>query len=305
MQPQEHQEKTAFIRLRLIIAALVLAVAALCAICTYLWARADAAGPAVPTPEPVGTAAPRVSPTPGPTPAPAEHPAYEALYPELYAGEADRASVNEAKTVFLTFDDGPSARTPEVLAILRRYGVKATFFTVGQTDEASTGYMRQIVEEGHALGVHSYSHDYREIYAGVEEFLADFKAQYDLIYKATGTHPQIFRFPGGSINGYNGHVYQEIIAEMTRRGFVYFDWNVSGADATGSATAASVQEGATRNLGALRRAFVLMHDSTPRTYTVSALPAIIEAYQKEGFTFAALSPEVVPLIFPYKNGGLS
>lgn len=316
MIPQGQWKKKVYKRLKLALP--LLAAAALCAACAYPSAGAESAGlregAAGPPPRSTGegqaltasaapSAAPAPTPEPTPEPAPpaAEHPAYEELYPELYAREAARASVNEEKTVYLTFDDGPSGRTPEILDILQEYGVQATFFTVGQTDDASKAYLRRIVEEGHALGVHSFSHDYRKIYAGVEEFLEDFKAQYDLIYEATGTYPQIFRFPGGSINGYNGHIYQEIIAEMTRRGFVYFDWNVSAADAAPHPTAATVLAGATHKISGLRRAFVLMHDSAPKTYTVEALPAVIEAYQEAGFTFRTLSPEVVPLIFPYPD----
>ena len=51
------------------------------------------------------------------------------------------------------------------------------------------------------------------------------------IYEATGVKPQIFRFPGGSVSSYNVGIHQQLIAEMTRRGFVYFDWNVANGDA--------------------------------------------------------------------------
>lgn len=231
----------------------------------------------------------------------AECPNYVDLYPELVAYPEGWGKVDEEKTVYLTFDDGPSARTAEILDILQRYGVKATFFTVGQTDEAAAEMLKRIVAEGHCLGVHSFSHDYRTIYASVEAFLADFKAQYDWIVQATGVRPQIFRFPGGSINSYSGGIYQELSAEMLRRGFTYFDWNVSGGDVVGHATAASVVTGATREIDRLRRAVVLLHDSAPRTYTVAALPAIIGAYQAAGFTFRTLSPQVRVVTFSYPN----
>ena len=116
------------------------------------------------------------------------------------------------KTVYLTFDDGPSARTPEVLKILEEYGVKATFFVVGKDTEQSKQWMRDIVAAGHTIGVHSFTHDYREIYSSVEDYLDDFAKEYALIEEVTGVPPQIFRFPGGSINAYNGHIYQEIVA---------------------------------------------------------------------------------------------
>ncbi|MCQ4863500.1 polysaccharide deacetylase family protein [Pseudoflavonifractor phocaeensis] len=255
-----------------------------------------AAPPSEPSAEP--SPAPAVEVIPLPTEA--EYPYYAYLHPELYAPPCRRGSVNRENTCYLTFDDGPSARTPEVLDILREYGVRATFFTVGKTDEQSRAWMRRIVEEGHTLGVHSYSHSYRDIYDSVEAFLDDFAAQYALILETTGEAPAVFRFPGGSINGYNAGLYQEVIAEMTRRGFVYVDWNVSGEDATANATEASILAGALAGTDK-RRAFVLLHDSAPRYDTAAALPGIITAYREAGFTFEAFTPEIAPVIFPYQN----
>lgn len=229
-----------------------------------------------------------------------ETPAYQALFPDLYAGEALRSTVNTDKVAYLTFDDGPSERTPEVLEILERYGVKATFFVTGRGDGQSLQWMRETAEAGHTLGMHSCTHDYSEIYASVEAFLEDCDGLSTLILKATGQRPQILRFPGGSVNAYNAGIYQELIAEITRRGFVYFDWNVSSADAApggpdAEAIAANVLDGGAD----LRRAVVLLHDSAGKAATVEALPAIIEGYQAMGFTFEALTPEVVPIIFGY------
>ena len=161
-----------------------------------------------------------------------EVPAYTELYPELYAEPADYGSDDVAKSVYLTFDDGPSERTDEILEILDRYGIHATFFVVGQSDEEDLQRMRNIVAAGHTLAIHSFSHEYREIYSSVEAFLEDFNQIYCLIVETTGVKPQIFRFPGGSINGYNQLLYHEILSEMLRRGFVYFDWNLSNGDAT-------------------------------------------------------------------------
>ena len=232
----------------------------------------------------------------------AECPPWQDLYPELYAQPAALGTVDEEKTVYLTFDDGPSARTREILEILEEYGVKATFFVVGKEDERSKQWMRDIVAAGHTLGVHSYSHVYKEIYASVEDYLADFSKIYDLIFETTGVAPQIFRFPGGSINGYNASTYSAIIGEMVRRGFVYFDWNVSSGDAVkGGVSAAVLTANCLSKVKSLRRAVVLMHDSASRTTTVEALPRIIEGYQRAGFTFAPLTPEVKPVVYAYPD----
>lgn len=229
-----------------------------------------------------------------------EVPAYQDLYPELYAQPVERGCVYEEKVVYLTFDDGPSERTPELLEVLDYYGVKATFFVVGGESERCQQWMRDIVAAGHTIGVHSYTHSYPTIYHSVEAFLEDFAQEYNLIQNATGVSPQIFRFPGGSINAYNGSNYQEIISEMTRRGFVYFDWNRQTGDAVQSAVPAqTLAANALDQSACMHRVILLAHDSARFTNVVEALPGIIEGYRAEGFSFAALTPEVRPIVFNY------
>lgn len=231
-----------------------------------------------------------------------EFPAYQELYPDLYAEPAKLNSIDQEKTVYLTFDDGPSARTPELLAILEEYGIKATFFVVGKESEEADQWMRDIVAAGHTLGIHTYSHDYNKIYQSVEAYLEDFNAMYNAILEATGTAPQVFRFPGGSVNAYNGATYRDIISEMVRRGFVYFDWNRMSGDAVrGNVPAETLVENALDRADSMRRVILLMHDSTRFTNVVEALPQIIEGYQEAGFSFAALTPEVKPVIYSYPD----
>ena len=230
-----------------------------------------------------------------------EAPEYAALYPNFYAPRWTGETVTGGRVCCLTFDDGPSANTDRILEILDQYGVKATFFVVGSnaTSAASQERLRKIVAAGHTLAMHSWSHNYYQVYGSVEGFLEEFSRLYDWIYQVTGVYPTVFRFPGGSINGYNRGVYQEIIAEMTRRGFVYYDWNVSAGDAT--ATPREVSAITTDCLKGIGKelAIVLAHDNAARTTTVEALPAVIEGYQEAGYTFSALHPGVKPVIFGY------
>lgn len=228
-------------------------------------------------------------------------PEYTQLYPDFYAPAWEGETVSGGKVCCLTFDDGPSANTGRVLDILDRYGVKATFFVVGagKSGQADQERMRSIVDAGHTIAMHSWTHDYKKVYASVESFLDEFSALYQWIYEVTGVYPSLYRFPGGSINGYDRGVYQEIIAEMTRRGFIYFDWNASAQDATPTPRpsrdiAADCLKGVGREL-----VVVLAHDSAARGTTVDALPAIIEGYQNAGYTFSALHPGVEPVTFGY------
>ncbi|HPE16428.1 MAG TPA: polysaccharide deacetylase family protein [Oscillospiraceae bacterium] len=225
---------------------------------------------------------------------------YQTLYPDLYC-DAEQGEEEPENTVFLTFDDGPSERTAEILDILKRYGVKATFFIIGKNADTERGreLLRRIVDEGHTLGIHTYTHVYREIYASVDAYLEDFNRTYELIYEATGTKPTVFRFPGGSINSYNRGTYEEIIAEMLRRGFTFYDWNVDAGDAApgGGDVYDAVVSGCRRQ----SRPVVLMHDAAGKKDTVGALERVIETLLEDGYGFGRLTPLIRPVSFSYKS----
>ncbi|MBO5666725.1 MAG: polysaccharide deacetylase [Firmicutes bacterium] len=227
---------------------------------------------------------------------------YQTLYPDFYAPEPLTATEEASKVIYLTFDDGPSKRTEEILKILRDKNVKATFFVIGRTDEDSLKLMKDIVAEGHTLAMHTYSHRYTDMYASVEDYLADMYKLFDLIRDTTGVEPSIFRFPGGSINGYNKAVYQQLEAEMLRRGFVPYDWNLSSGDASGTkATAAQIVNNVVGPAAKLDRGIVLMHDSEPKTSTVEALIPMIDQLSEMGFTFDKLTSAVKPVLFGYRD----
>lgn len=183
----------------------------------------------------------------------------------------------EYRKVYLTFDDGPSSNTEAILEILDRYGIKATFFVVGKTDEHSQEMYRRIVEEGHTLGMHSYSHRYGEIYASTEAFTEDLEKIRSYLYDMTGVTSYFYRFPGGSSNALSSTDVQEMIDVLGEREIIYFDWNVVNGDA-GSVklSAAQLADNVTNNMERYRTAIVLMHDAAGKATTVEALPVIIE-----------------------------
>jgi len=136
------------------------------------------------------------------------------------------------KTMYLTFDDGPYVEnTARVLDVLKARGIKATFFLVGENVEKNPEMAKRIAEEGHTIGIHCYSHDYKTIYQSVDSYVQDFEKAYQVIKETTGVEAKFFRFPGGSVNAYNKKVCKEIAEEMTARGFIYYDWNASMEDA--------------------------------------------------------------------------
>ena len=149
----------------------------------------------------------------------------------------------------------------------------------------------------------SWSNDYTAMYSSVESYLADMYALYTYIEKTTGVTPTVFRFAGGSINSYNAGIYRELIAEMIRRGFVPYDWNLS-ADGGAGSTQLSAEELVLHvgdALTGLDRAVVLLHDDASHTTTLEALPGIIAVLEENSFTLAPLTPDVKPVLFAYTD----
>lgn len=225
---------------------------------------------------------------------------YQLLYPELY-GTASLSDerILAASTVYLTFDCAPSVNTQRILDILDEYGIKATFFLMGTDDPQGLEVMKQVAARGHSVGLYSYSGSYLEVYDSVSAYLADFEKIYNLVYETTGVRAEIFRFPGGSVNTYNGNIYRELIAEMLRRNFVFFDWNHSGI-ASGS-TAEEIKNNIFTTVQDKDRAILSLSDTAGSEAVADALPDIISGLRDRGYSFQPLIANVMPVVFSYKS----
>ena len=200
------------------------------------------------------------------------------------------ASNGSGKTVYLTFDDGPGLYTQSILNTLDKYGVKATFFVTNQFPK----YQYLIAEEakrGHAIAVHTYTHNYN-VYTSVDTYINDFNRMNEVVKNQTGSYTQMFRFPGGSSNTiskkYKVGVVSEIAREMSSKGYIYYDWNVSSGDAAGynsngiyNATIRGVSK-----CGA--HCVVLMHDI--KGTTANALDPILKELKSKNYSFGVLTP---------------
>lgn len=219
---------------------------------------------------------------------------YQKKYKNLYVSEKDS---QEGKIVHLTFDDGPSQNTPKVLDILDKYDIKATFFVVYNDEEPACNYYKEIVDRGHTLAIHTASHNYKQIYASVDAYLEDFNKIYTYVYEQTGVRPTLFRYPGGSTNCLSYSAGPAIMEEMERRGFIYYDWNVSSGDGGNQATRSSIYDWVTSKAANLNESVVLMHDSGGKGETVAALPSVIETLQEKGCIFKPLTYSDKPVQF--------
>lgn len=204
---------------------------------------------------------------------------------------------SSGKKVYLTFDDGPSSSTDQILDILKDYDVKATFFVVGKTDERSVKAYQRIVEEGHTLAMHSYSHKYDEIYESKEAFARDLNSLQEYLYETTGVWPRIYRFPGGSSNTVSKVDMQELIEYLTDIGITYFDWNVASGDAVSrTLPAETIVNNCLSGIEKQKESVILMHDASNKGTTIEALPQIIEAIQEQGDAeLLPITDETVPV----------
>lgn len=225
-------------------------------------------------------------------------------YADIHADMAVTAPANyvrEDNTVYLTFDDGPSDNTYSILQYLRDYDIKATFFVVPNRSEYCYTMLKSIAADGHSIGIHSASHKYEQIYASVEAFLDDFYDAWNMVYEATGIKCEIFRFPGGSVNDYNEATRDDIIKEMSRRGFRHFDWSVDSGDAAGASWTQmwnSVPADIEANYEKNFRSVVLMHDSNGTPNTILVLGDLLKKFTSEGkYKFDKINGDTQPVQF--------
>ncbi len=199
---------------------------------------------------------------------------------EKDAGASEEEKKETCK-VYLTFDDGPSSNTAAILDLLKKYNVKATFFVTGKEGENYEALYKRIVEEGHTLGMHSYSHRYRDIYASREAFATDLEKLQDYLYVTTGVWSRFYRFPGGSSNQVSKVPMQELADYLSEQDIYYMDWNIVSGDAAGGThSAKALSDRVLRYIGAEETEVVLMHDAAEKSTTVDALAIILENITK-------------------------
>lgn len=201
------------------------------------------------------------------------------------------------KVVYLTFDDGPSKNTPRILEILKQENVKATFFVKNAGNYNS--HMKAIADAGHTVALHTYSHDYKTIYASEKAYFDDLQNISDLVYLQTGVRSKIIRFPGGSSNTVSRKYCRGIMTALSKsvgdRGYRYFDWNVSSGDAESDRVPVASILTNCQKIPSSKNLVVLMHDTGAKGTTVEALPAVITYYKSMGYTFAAITEDTPAL----------
>lgn len=195
------------------------------------------------------------------------------------------------KTVYLTFDDGPGPYTRQLLDILDRYDAKATFFV--KDAEEYNDIMADIVSRGHAIGLHSATHVYEEVYSSTQAYFTDLWKIRDIVLEQTGQDTTLVRFPGGSSNTVSVYTRSGIMTILSHAvpdaGFQYFDWNVDSDDVKSAKTASAVARNVITGIGKNNTSLVLQHDT--QAHSVEAVEEILAWGTENGYAFLPLSPD--------------
>lgn len=210
----------------------------------------------------------------------------------------DKIPENTKGTIYLTFDDGPSSTiTPKLLDILKEKGVKVTFFVIHHDNMEHI--IKRAYDEGHVIALHSYTHNYRQIYSSDKAFFDDLKKISDEVEKITGEKSYITRFPGGSSNTvsrrYNQGIVTRVANKLLKDGYRYYDWNVSSGDAGGAKTKTAVYNNVIKGLSKKKNNVVLMHDFNKNYKTLDAISDIIDYGLKNGYEFKTID-KTTPMV---------
>ncbi|MEK4062373.1 MULTISPECIES: polysaccharide deacetylase [unclassified Paenibacillus] len=197
------------------------------------------------------------------------------------------------KTVYLTFDDGPSKVTAKVLEILRQQEVKATFFVLGEQARSRPELINAIWEQGHVIGNHTYNHNYHDLYSGFTEFWTQIKQTEEIVREITGVRPQLVRAPGGTF----GHFDATYFDLLKQAGYSVMDWTVDSGDSRRRGVPASeILQGSVADMSS-SQVILLLHDGAGHEESAKALPKIIERYKAAGYNFGQLDASQQPVHF--------
>ena len=206
------------------------------------------------------------------------------FYPLCPIQTCSAASATPPHVIYLTFDDGPTdSTTPKVLDILSEKKVCATFFVIGRQIKGREKIIKRIAQNGHSIGIHSYSHRYEEIYQSPSALLDDIEhCRQAIVSVLPRYHRKIYRFPGGSF------LCPNLRDAVTAAGYRYYDWNAAAGDAEGNFTAQELFQNSISTSKDKEPVVLLLHDGVGYRGTIKALPQIIDYFQKNGYRFKTL-----------------
>ncbi|MZK51104.1 polysaccharide deacetylase family protein [Clostridium beijerinckii] len=213
--------------------------------------------------------------------------------------ESDDVNEEDKKIIYLTFDDGPSYKvTSNVLDILKENEVKATFFLIGSQIKDKEDVVKRIYNEGHSIGLHTYTHNFRKIYCNEDRFIQEMIFCRSEIQEVIGVAPNIIRFPGGSYK----HLSKNYLKKLHDNNFRVYDWNMDNCDGLNPKIQPyNLYRRAIKGSDKLDNIILLLHCTDMNKNTCKALPKIIKYYKSQGYEFKRITDETAELYFPIKR----
>jgi len=220
------------------------------------------------------------------------------VFTPLNTSFKDSGDYKISKYVYLTFDDGPTIVTDVLLDVLKTENVRATFFIVGKEIVGNELILKRIYNEGHGIGLHTYSHNFKKIYRSTEEFVNEMKKTSNIIEEITGSTPKIIRFPGGSSKRLNAFT----LTNLHKNNFKVYDWNVNLCDGVNpNLSVSQLIKNSKIIKGNKNVAIILMHCNSNNKNTVKALPCIIKHYRDLGYEFRAITENTPEYYYKFKT----
>lgn len=196
---------------------------------------------------------------------------------------------SETKRAFLTFDDGPSQNTNDILNILDKDNIKATFFVLGSQVEKMPETTKRLYNDGHYIANHGYSHVYSNIYESPQNVLEEYNRCNKIVadtLEIPEYNSHLFRFPGGSVGGKYAELKNQAIELLKQNNILYVDWNaLTGDSEKTNPTEEYLMNNLKRTTQNKNSVVILMHDSQSKRETVEVLPKVIEYLQQQQYEF--------------------
>lgn len=217
--------------------------------------------------------------------------------------DARKVQGSGPKIAYLTFDDGPTKNTPLLLRTLKSLNVRATFFVVGVNCRKFPDAVRQEASAGHAVGIHSWTHQYSYIYANTTNFMRDFNRLREYLAQQLGREPDICRFPGGTNNTVSlqygkDHIMRQAVRQVESMNIRPIDWNVSPEDAMERVPSSGVIiRRVIQQTGSQHQPVILLHDLSRSTNTIHAVPQIVRSLRAKGYSFGILTAKTQAVLF--------
>lgn len=181
------------------------------------------------------------------------------------------------KNIYITFDDGPNKNTNEILDLLKKYDMKATFFVLEDRVKTYPHIIKRMISEGHSIGIHGQSHEKEVFYSSDSSALNEVNNTKQTLKEISNYDTKLVRVPYGSKPLLTKPQYNNLIDA----GYNLWDWSIDSTDTHKNATVSSITSNTINALNEYKNCVVLFHD---KKITVKSLPKILEYIKNNNYT---------------------